>query len=101
MRSKLFFLAAAAGTASVVIGAFGCDRPRDRQVEVVRELVVATFGPGVLAPEARRAPDQSPFISAANPIGRADEAERRYAEEAFARGEGESPHAIGGGPASE
>lgn len=46
-------------------------------------------------------PELSTWSSAATPLGWADRAERRAAEEAFARGEEspiEPPNAIGGGP---
>lgn len=46
-------------------------------------------------------PETSSWCDAANPLGWADEAERRAAEAAFARGEEapvEPPSAIGGGP---
>ena len=46
-------------------------------------------------------PELSTWSDAANPLGWADRAERRAAEEAFARGEDapiQPPSAIGGGP---
>jgi hypothetical protein len=104
-RTKLVL----AAVASVAIAAIGCEnRENDaRAAGGIRELTIATFGPGVLAGVGGgprdaanvRTPDEPTFSSAVTPLGWTDEAERREAERAFANGEeAAAPHAIGGGP---
>jgi hypothetical protein len=103
--NKKLVLALATVAASIGIGTLGCERPEAetpnvgfiRQLDVVRSGAVKSE-PGVLEGAVVRAPDQTPFSSAATPLGWTDEAERRAAEEAFANGEAEAPHSIGGGP---
>jgi hypothetical protein len=98
-----------AAVASTAIAAVGCENREDQASSAggIRELVGATFGPGVLAgvgggPREEfipRAPEQATFTSAATPLGWTAEAQRRDAERAFANGEDTvAPHAIGGGP---
>ena len=85
-RTKLVL----AAVASVAIAAIGCEnRENDaRAAGGIRELTIATFGPGVLAGVGGgprdaanvRTPDEPTFSSAVTPLGWTDEAERREAE---------------------